>query len=535
MKQLILILTLVFSVPASAQTCNQKVDPKKVVIFVMAHPGMNELKAAREAACQRGETLVVLPEMTDQDRAIMEGSAQKIVSLGDQRNAQSAKLYDEMNAIREKLRNDEKLSKDSKRKTALVAQYQALQDKTTSIRNKFNKLIEGEEKKSEQVSKKYNFSEQHDLNPMLEEKFKKYDKDGTTVASFIVSGHNGGGSFYGDAGRLNKTSIFGLPDKHPSAKNIESLYMLGCYAAAPDEVVSWTKKMPSLKWIIGYSDAAPLTYVPKGAQYLKDMMLSEKKAEGVKNESDLKNLVNHFPSVQTNYSGGGQVCKDKINYFYTKNRAGRTFASMETDNKSGFCDEKVVKTLPSELDAYFNGTKELPKDTSSGPLRALYTAARQNATCLQKQSGFWNGDRAGLLLFFEGVKKNFVRSVQTDDVDYAIANMNNDVKHASSKMDELIKTYMGKLKGLYIPNEKNIATLTRKQLNQEMAKWDQTLGVLNNVRQYLSKTDQSNLKYVNQYHKMLKKYLWDMDPACMDFMEWHEVDAEHRAHTRCET
>jgi hypothetical protein len=56
------LLALLVSTDVQAQRCHQRVDPHRIVLFLDANTGEREVAVARRAACERGETLMAVPQ-----------------------------------------------------------------------------------------------------------------------------------------------------------------------------------------------------------------------------------------------------------------------------------------------------------------------------------------------------------------------------------------------------------------------------------------------------------------------------------------
>ena len=90
--------------------------------------------------------------------------------------------------------------------------------------------------------------------------------------TLIISGHHGGGQFYGSNGKFDLSDLEDNT-KIPvtllkSLEKVKFLYLLGCHSATLYLNYRWKKILPSLKLVVGYEGQAPLGNKIQGHAYL---------------------------------------------------------------------------------------------------------------------------------------------------------------------------------------------------------------------------------------------------------------------------
>ena len=186
---------------------------------------------------------------------------------------------------------------------------------------------------------------------------------------------------------------------------------------------------------------------------------------------------------------------------------------------------------------YYSGLKDIPEQTTGTDLRNLYSLVRQNAQCFN--DGLMNGDRIGNLLFFHDVKKNFGKVFEQD------------IAEAMSELDELAKdvdiikcSFFSSNKELYdlkktikdvkgnfwMPTEEEIGNKSRREV---LANIKRLSSVTNHL--YLNSDDGKKLKLdkLKNLENKMERYLHNLDPECMDFLDWHEYLPEHTPKPLC--
>ncbi len=335
MKSLALIFGLSFaSLTSHAQACNQSVDPKKIVLMVSFHDGAEEEKGARLAACERGETLVVLPRVTAED----------------------------------------------------VGNYQ-------------------EELATFLASARTN---------------------GTTVSSLIISGHDGGGEYYGDYGSTSVAEISQTVSENRSVfQDTSSLLLMGCWSAPPDQVSLWRTILPNMRVLGGFVGAAPLSIRESAGTFVRDILKGERRLDENASEAGVRAMlktVEHMNYVTAGVYVQPNVCSEQNPFYFISpaNSADEMPEGMvkglntladgserEMACIKAFGRDGVAGTFDwNQITQYFYGQAGEETDPE---LRSLYSFLRNNKDCFSE--GYSEGpilpDQALFLRFFQDTKKNF--------------------------------------------------------------------------------------------------------------------------------
>ena len=384
---LVLGYCAVLSSSVLADVCAQKVDPRKVMIFIDLNANIEEVRAAERAACARGEKIDVIPADFEERHQIKLDLAQ----------------FDKK---RSRACGDNFLtpSKSEECKTA----QKNLNDEATMLDQK-----------------------NADVGLLLTQELSKIKSAGGTLPAFILSGHDGGGHFYGMSGSTDQRTIDQIFADFPELKNsVQSVGLLGCYTAVPIQVLKWKGVFPSTKLLIGYEGSGPLGDKPAGQTYVEDLLKQEKQITGAANdkimEAKLLNSVRGIQMVNSAVYIESTQCKPdgtKKEYYYNssekdlKAKTGKKFGPFAVDD----C-EKARDALNDQMNVYnkyYYGSTEIPSDSSSGPLRDVYTFMRQNEQCFDSKYGRTapTGDEILYLLFFNSVKRNFARVFANENKD----------------------------------------------------------------------------------------------------------------------
>lgn len=394
---------------AGAQ-CQNKINPLKVNLFVDTNHSEPEIRVAQEAACLRGEAFEVIPQ-----------------------NYQSYKpLIKKAEYNRAIYRKCEEMNKGSglthqADKDPCLAQYKNYQTSLDELTNF----------KAKQVPLKDQFEKR-----MIELKANQMK-----ITSMSISGHDGGGHFGGDKGSLSRSEVGEIINKYPELNEVQSLLLLGCYTGVTKEVNNWRSIFPKVKLIGGYDGQAPLSHLPQGHDYIKDILLSENRMLTLKNDktvdADLKRMLAGIENLRAAV-WVDPFCSDDDKGFYYASLGDRKFHKLEPNA----CDNAVkeINLIAQDFEKYNSGELEPPKETGQGtPLRRIYEKIRSHEHCLEYV--IENSDRhLGIndsavfnLLFWHGVKQNFAEYYE-DDMKKAQEILNNiDLEKIIKKTEELIE------------------------------------------------------------------------------------------------
>lgn len=376
-KYLFPLFILILSLPAMA-TCPNKINPKKVMLFVDTNLGDMEIAAAQKAACKRGERLEVIPK------------------------------------------NWKEYTKHQAPVVAALAVYRACEDKNKNSDQPFgarktDSPCEPLFEKYREANKKMSAfrGSQAQIYDQVKTRLEELKKENVKLTNVSLSGHDGGGHFGGDKGDISRRDIDKLMKEFPELNAVESLLLLGCYTGVQSEVSAWKGTFPNVKLIGGYDGSAPLSHRIQGHNYITNILNKEKALLALKNKSnidqDIKRLINNLGELNAAVYVD-LACKEEDDEFYYASKLDRKF------NKLNISECEKSRAEMEKIRPYYNqlysGEVEPPTVTSSGESRNLYDKVRTHDHCSDNNgmlfgSSEMNSNGAFNLLFWHGVKQNF--------------------------------------------------------------------------------------------------------------------------------
>ena len=397
MNRLIIFLLCVSSSYALA-TCPNKVDNKKVMLFVDVNLGDLEIETARNAACQRGERFEVVP-----------------------------KNYKDMGVYSEKIN-----IASAKQKACLkIKQWEKCTEENNAMDKAYTDLRDYTEK-------------QIPIKEQVETRLAELNQEKVKLTNVSISGHDGGGSFGGYKGNFSRQDLAQIMSNYPEMNEVESLLLLGCYTGVRHEVFAWKAIFPKVKLIGGYDGSAPNSTRPQGLDYISDILTKEKSLTKLKNSSQVDNDVKGMLDGLGMLNAAVYInpaCEDNEDGFYYASKLNREFEKFEMTG----C-EKIVAELSAlnvEFQKYESGEIEPPTDTGpNGALRKIYDKVRTNEHCLSNGEYGLNSNSVFFLLFWEGLKKNFAHFYEDDmlEAEKILATINPEdmVKNLDEKYQKLL-------------------------------------------------------------------------------------------------
>ncbi len=385
----------------------------------------------------------------------------------------------------------------------------------------------------------------------IKSQFNAIARENKAITSLVVSGHDGGGSIHGNGvNNLDKDDIItgmkaAYRGKPALLSKFNSLYLWGCWTNGPGEVAALRTGLPSLKMISGFIDMAPLNTTEATHTILGGLLERERSFTSETDRNRLRRGLAAIDNINQTYAAVYvEACGENL-YYYNKNSSAEEHGVYDAHNSVApdpnfspgthfvnFDNAFSCARPPADLEQkralimdYYLGRRPIPADTAHGPLRALYSYARNNSRCLGKMPQF-NGDRLLMLTFFENVKKNFAlkwaQDISNANTEYS--RLMREMRNTGTNQWDLpimsgLKNYMeaGHSK-VFLPNERTLAGKSRLQIRQMIAHLDgiqkhpamRIPGVRNRFQ---------NLKRLQQ---KMETYLFQLNPNCMDFMSWHE-------------
>jgi hypothetical protein len=502
MKIVFVILLNIFSLNLFANyNCKTSVNPTKVVLFVNTNYSHGEADKAAHAACERGETFKMIPA-----EAISKEFERKEVALKNAWNAFDKNCSFPLNP--------------------------ACHKKSQDLNQQTNNL--DKEKKSAEVNPTK-------LNQLL----VGFASKNIAVTSMVISGHDGGGNIHGALGEVNKFDIIdAMKGSYKNKPNLlaqfNSVFMWGCWTMGPSEVSIWKDNLPSLKMCSGFYDMGPLNTTEASQTVLHDLLVKEKSIVGSSEEAKVKNLISQVQNINQTWAAVYAEAKcGKNMYFYRtqgqsfsldpNEDAGTHFVNFD---KSFDCHkaEEDLKNVRAEFQKYFSGAVPVPADTRTSPLRQIYAFVRSHSHCI-KANDLLNGDRILMMVFQKAVNENFAKVFQKELASAATEFKNLDALLKSNPLPakyKELKAYFDTKKGSF-----SLDHFPQKS-RAEVSKMISFLDGLKKQKVVISEPAlQTKMQSLRSIQTGLEKYLYNLDPYCMNALEWHEVKAGEKPEAYC--
>lgn len=505
MKKLILPLFLISSHHLYAYTCNKKVNANKVVVFVDLNFSYQESDSAAKAACERGEAFKIIPKY---DKSL---------------SVEANTLDKEWDKYWRECPNGSQASNSCKTK------YSTLDNKIKNYSAKLDAVkVEASDFKAE---------------------LSKLAKENKAVTSMTISGHDGGGSVHGTLGGLDKTEIISsfkaaYKNKPALASQFQSVFMWGCWTAGPSEVSYWRDNLPQLKMVGGFFDMGPLNTTEASRDVLHDLLIKEKDICEESDKNSIKRMISSVDNINDTYAAVYAESSCGKNYYYYNTQGVEGTQNINYKPGSHFVEfDKTFdcKLMKTEIDQkrnlyeqYYKGYKEIPKNTSRSELREIYAYVRSNSQCIS-QTDVLNGDRILTTIFFEDVKKNF-SSVFSSEIKAAEKEFNRWNNYMAkfvpkTTLGKDFKDYFQKNKDkFFVPTLENLKNKSRMDIRKMISFLD---GVANHKIVSANADFKKNLTGLRKLKNAMEKYLHQMDPQCMDALEWHEYIPNSKPAAHC--
>lgn len=488
------ILPLFIFSTAYAYTCNRTVDSKKVVVFVDLNFSISESEAASRAACERGESFKIIPTY---DKAVI---------------AERTTLEKQYEKFWKDCPNGQGTNSTCKTKGIDL-------DKKIDVHNK---------KMETYAVNKGKF--QTELSNLA--------KANKAVTSMTVSGHDGGGSVHGTLGGLDKTEIIAsfktaYKSKPQLANQFQSVFMWGCWTAGPSEVSYWRDNLPQLKMVGGFFDMGPLNTTEASRDVLHDLLVKEKNICDSSDKNAVKRMIASVDNINDTYAAvyAENNCGKNYYYYNTKGvedtenphfKAGNHFVEFDKTFDCKMMKEEIDQKRIA-YEKYYYGNKPIPTNTTTSELRQIYSFVRSNSQCL-KESDRLNGDRILATIFFEDVKKNFASTfadtIKEANKEFKMWNkFLESYKPKGKDMLDFKNLFNSKKAKYFEPNMENLKTKNKMEIRGMISFLD---GLANSKIVATNKDVKNKTDDLRKLKKLMEKYLYQMDPQCMDVLEWHE-------------
>ncbi len=372
------------------------------------------------------------------------------------------------------------------------------------------------------------------------------------ISSIIISGHDGGGRIHNDEGDgLDKyEAITAIKEAYAGKpallSQLHSAFLWGCWTNGPAEVGIWRSELPSLKMISGFIDMAPINTAEASHTVLEGLLRREHEIENSTNIANLRRAISSVENINVTYASVyAEACGENM-YYYNKAesyysddpnmRGGTHFTSFDRAFRCESISELEKTNLRQRIMSYYLGNTQIPTDTTNGDLRSLYMFARNNSRCLVGDNMF-NADRLLMLTFYPEVKKNFSATFSTD-IDAGVRDFNALLADASSNgvnafmlpgNHALARIINSGKANFFPPKGSTLDGKDRRQIRAMVV----YLNSITSNRAMQGTLLKDRLPAILKLQQRMEIYLYQMNPNCMDFLQWHEYQPGRRAAHTC--
>lgn len=520
MKFLLFIAFSLAMSPISSLACDLPKDAAQTVVMVDYNFILQEVEAAKKAACEQGKNFVVLPHGYD--------------------------THKELGALRE-----EEYRTESYGDNANCFGEAATSERCKALSEKYVKIKKTLKTRIEELSKTPS-------EELVEKKIKDLAENNIAVSSVVLSGHDGSGHFHGHAGSGSKFQMVDMlkgayEGKPELLEQLNSVFLWGCYTATASETEWWSEQLESLNIVAGFNGSGPSIGKRASHEILYDLMSSQKEIARIEEADRMEAALKNLDGLNYLYSGiYVRNCNKKAFYLKREKKPG-SFQTLETSFRiagRALCRKYVDKNneYHERYMKYFTGELPIPEDTHNGELREIYNFSRSWEHCAK----YWDPakklepDHVALLLFFEGVKGNFynafeeyiedayqaIKSLPAGELDfigkgksffdwlpeklkYEASSLASPEEHAA--VEKFARKYKDLLANM--PRDKeSFVNLSRKDINR----YNMMLSELSGSELYFYPGVRKKVGSIKKLQKALNVYAYSLDPNCMSMLSWHE-------------
>lgn len=345
------------------------------IVFIDLNGSEREIIAAREAASARGERLIVVPELTSKERAVL-----------SQFQSKSKALETRIKKLEEQQNSPAGGTADSTNRLILAkAELELLTQKRNET-----------------------FSSRAFSIEKLESTIAALDEAKRPVTAMVISGHSNGYTLWGDLslnnGTVRPSDIGELAKRYPGAmSSLRSLMLWGCYTGTAGSTFTWKSTLSQLKIIAGFYDSGPSGTTRASADLLKDFLMKDASIAQKRMLGEINQAIRNLNYARITATAA--LVHDC--YFNVKSGAKPL---SEIKNECDLEKDHYLATLLTEFSLYLqakeNAFANPPTDTHHSSLRDFYSAIQRYSHC-EEIAALVPRERILALIFFENVRKNF--------------------------------------------------------------------------------------------------------------------------------
>lgn len=212
----------------------------------------------------------------------------------------------------------------------------------------------------------------------------------TPFSTLVLSGHDGGGHFSGDNGRIGSGDVRRAIANNPHAREAtRHVMLLGCNTSNPGQVLNWQTIFPNLDLVSGYDGTGPSQNTLSGLTYIEQMLKRESEFLEFDNERDLENMLKGIPYIFNLEAGiyvrnrecrDGQLDENAFIFRPLTQTGENRFTELNIGECSAILDRFRREELSTYME-YYNGEKDPSSPEGKSEMRRIYNSFHQNAHC----------------------------------------------------------------------------------------------------------------------------------------------------------
>ncbi len=409
MKYFLIFLVFIF-IKNSFASCDQ--SSKEAVVYVDTNLSHREMDAAKKAACKLGKRFVVIPSDSKAIERI-------------------SRARENMDYTGNLLANCLRIKGDCSEKEKEHDQY--AKDFYDLDRENFPKVD----------------------NKIFQEEIQKLADQNIAITSLTISGHNGGSTIDGDIGLVDiykiQNSLKDVYKNKPDLlEKLNSVHLWGCYTTTAGNAIGWRNSLPGLDVVVGFYGSGPSRDKVGGHNLLEDSIIKSEKLGKTHDKETLYSMIHGLSNIQETFAA--ILVSNQCNEYYYLNssdydekRIIHQFDDLDSliDSTCSVSNSLFEELHSRNIEKYFIGELPIPENTTSGPIREIYSFMRQHSNCLEDDYfyGNYTPDSLALLLFYNNVKQNFYDSFK-DRVD----SLEEDLKTARKFLEDETQALYEKIK-----------------------------------------------------------------------------------------
>jgi hypothetical protein len=354
------------------------------ILFVDMDDAPEEIAAAKQAATQRHERLLVIPHRSTPEEIDALYEVNKFEFEKTQVMEPATGLWKKFDVIHAQLLSEQAKTHPNQK---IENQLRILEGAALATYNKkFNELIvkkadplTAEEKKIPNLPT----FKIEDLRALLadEENQKK------TISAIILSGHHGDGEFHGVLGNINRADLLKEFAVYPTLlKGVHSIFGWGCYTVTIDNEDWWTTNWPQVNLLAGFEGGAPSSVNIESHILLQELLVRDAELRArslaLKTPKQLRGLGHDIESLYEFSDMNTAVTTRQV---YT----GHSSGIISLTDIASTCNDQALQTLKApfaHFQAVLDGKEAQPCETQHTWLRSYYDQLRAYVHCPKIQS-----------------------------------------------------------------------------------------------------------------------------------------------------